>query len=568
MNYTIYDAYFGKAKGPKSKNFSKILLIMVKQGKQSKTSLTKILEKDYSVISPSVDSLLDHKAIQKLDFSKKRKRKKTKDKEIYYYLTEKGLKFLIDENNVKFNLDDLWNVAFSICDNKKYFKNRIRIEEIFDYYAKKKFNVSKRFFVNFVSTTILDILQNLKKSNPTLISESLSFLQKLSITNLMQPHEFLDSMNLNKIERSYYEEMLIPELSFNGLIYYWNVRNKENKIALNIGISHLGLLVVFDDIVEKIRNNEITIPTNDIIQRAKDGSLNNEFTKTIRSISIKQKHLFPFIFNNWKKLRKIVPNGEYDLFSIMIYPYVEDKSVLFDSTTRQLENTIFNLQYSMEIEFRKRIDQIFYSGMKAIRKIAYSKKCTKYLFGGFDVNDPSMILSFLEFGGRSERISIEYSVDVGLRTIEAEYEGHYEHWEFDNKLKKLLGKKPTFFSQHEKEYLESSMEKQDLIKLLKHYEEPVRELSRLYNIHRAGNDFMLRFSHEISKNSDLEPLISIMSFHFFIILQSISSEKDWLDFFALNENKEVKEWFNEWMKYLINFEKENLNNLESLKIMN
>lgn len=559
MNYTIHDAYFGVSRGPKSKHFEKILTIIAKKGPESKTSILKILNKEYSVISNSVDSLLENNMIQKTKVSSKKK-----SKEIFYYLTNKTVRFLIDTSIIE--LDDLWNLLFVSCRYNKHLDEMIEIKNNLDYYIHNKSKTSKRYFMNFISTNVLDMLRNIKESKKELLKESIPILQKLSTVKSINSEDFIQSMGLGKLNREYYKETLIPQLVISGLVYYWNKPIKNNKITIEIGLSHLGLLVVFDEIMTKIQNDEINIPKLEHLIRSKEGKLKNEFTETIQEIVKKQKHLLPHIFENWSKLRKIVPNGEYGLFASIILPHSEEKSLVMDTSDQHLGSILINLQYSMEIEFKKRIKEIFLSGMKQIRKLGYENNCTKYLCHQ-DENSPSGIISFLEFSVMNKKIPIEHAIESMSYHDDATWEGVKELIDRYKEINELTGKHYKFSSTHEQKYYESKIDKIDLIKLLKIYENPIREISKLYNIVRSGSDFFNQFSHDVA-SEDLKPISSIMSFYCYIILYGVAEKNEWNEFFESKENIELKKWFNEWMDYLISFEKEKINSLESIKIKN
>lgn len=94
--------------------------------------------------------------------------------------------------------------------------------------------------------------------------------------------------------------------------------------------------------------------------------------------------------------------------------------------------------------------------------------------------------------------------------------------------------------------------KKEFVKLLKIYEEPLREISKLYNIVRSSENFYGKFSHDMT-SKDLKPISSIMSFYCFILLHEVIKEKDWKEFFELKENKELKNWFNDWIDAIQNY---------------
>jgi hypothetical protein len=325
----------------------------------------------------------------------------------------------------------------------------------------------------------------------------------------------------------------------------------SKSLGIKFGISHFGLLLLFEHLINEIQKNNSISPTDDELKRSKQGHLTNDFARQINKIIKVQEPLLPLIFEKWPQIRKLVSYGDYELVAILVAPYVFTLEELSDKKERDV--ALLDMQYKMEDFFYNQLKVLYNSGFQYLYDIAVKNGCVKYLF---DYNDyfPSNFLTQLYYSRRIGR---------DIEDIIKHDNFDESQYDFINKtskeyewLKRLLSIKDPKLQAYRNSYLESSLSRDEFIEFARRYEKPLRKISELYKMTDLSPDsFLLDMEHVKPDEIELRALANIISFHFYALLKSGVTEDDWRNFFSKNDNKDImKWWYSDWIEAIIKFE--------------
>ena len=307
-------------------------------------------------------------------------------------------------------------------------------------------------------------------------------------------------------------------------------------------LSHAGLIIL---IYLKLQENNLT--DAEICRDSLD-SLNNELVNFIEKISENYYNLLPMIFSK-SRLQKIRRRGriEYSvLFSQLIRFYYEEYfNDIFASHKGGIWSSI-NVLRSMTPIYKNRFKLMMHSSQKVLENWVTGKNFLSFFEGDLPKDflpesDLKVILTFskyVEFHPLANTI-LSLADDVVLLN-----QNHISKGTKDAIRTKINQKKYAHILLPITKPLEKMLEIQDISRTSKH---------------TASFDLTIIERHD---PIEFQTVGNIISFHFYTILRFLIDENRWNA--IMNEDEELKTWYEDSINTLCDFTKENLSNLEKL----
>jgi len=390
LNNPIFHSYFLDSNGRIPINQIEVLRKITHKGKQSKSTLKKELNKNYSEISDAVDALLDKKLIRNLPTQKlKKKDRKPGKQELFYHLTFEGTKTIIDDpltipKNCKYNQlksDEFWKILFENY-SKKNKINQEQVVELCNIYEQNILSVNKKYFVpKFFTHWITDIQRYVtyseipRKDSPFEIkNEIISTIaneNKITFDDLIKKVETKIGNKLPRwMDAKFDTECLIRE----GVI----IKTGKNNSYLEL--SHLGLLNL---IYLWYRDASIPLINEHVIDSEENQSLHG-----IEKSKNPNAKKFVILFHKIRKkysylLLEIL--GAKNYFNLGIDCY----EVAFLLMKLYFKEPYFRLKDS-EIEFNDEEDERYYSMQRfnQVRDAFYRRQLLEHLVAVEDEKIP------------------------------------------------------------------------------------------------------------------------------------------------------------------------------------
>jgi len=545
------------SKKPK-KNWIKILRSYAKNPIQSKSDVSKLTGIAYTDVYGLVDELVDLKIL--IEVKPMEKRKEPGKKPIFFGLTKKGLDVLILDPEKKLLPEDFWKLMWT-CYNVQYKSTENEtiidlnsIDEVLISYLKLHTKVNRLF-----SPILFDIFLDKINSNDLIKQDDLQemgpFLKYVSInknpnsTNISKSIKI--SKDLDEKENLRQVQSMMTHLTNNGFVIQKYLMKNHGMIITpyidyHYSLSHVGLLILLRFLLKENKaSNE---------DRVKDswGQLKNDFTKTFELLSEKNIDLFPMLFGNSriKKIRKTGKVGYYAMVERLTKFYSDEyQNPIFASHKEEIWTTI-NLQKLIKPVYHHRLGQVLNAGTKFLENWGFSKENSQY-FKGRMPNDifPKDMLQLLEKA--SKVLQYNYKGNLILSLAKNVVLCHQDH--LDSGVRKGL-KEKLGYEKH--------------AKILNPVYKPLEKMLELEDIN-LFNKYNTKFDFTTIRRRDkieFQTIGNIISFHFYTMMKFLIKDHLWKE--IMEKDPELKNWYEEGLNTLIDFSKENTEQLETMKIKN
>lgn len=405
---------------------------------------------------------------------------------------------------------------------RKYFK--ITTDKMFSLFEEHHYKISPEHFNSLVGTRTLDIIGEICQDEEfyNKIKPIIKIITEDGITNREMICSKMNEMSYlsNSENRD-----LISQMSIRGLIFF-------SHDLKTVKLSPFGIILSFFIIFE-----EIALSTDDKKIKLHDGKLNIDFSTRLNKIIDKNQNQLPLILSKWKILRNILGKGDLGLLDCLCMPYLHSKKI--DRTYNQgSELLCFTLQNQMEVKYKEIMQKEYDKGLEVIMKLADEKGYSQYLFDNdmWFRNRPSPVIRMISNNNKvTPRNRLEVFED-GVNIV-------------DQKLKK------------------------EIIDFFDDMSEPLVKFGELDHIvnNFQTSDFLMDFTNGNVKEEKIKSVENIVTFYFYNWFRfEISQEGDskkyerMIKFF--NSDEDVRPWYNEWLKLLTNFQNNNINEINKLRI--
>lgn len=310
----------------------KILLEISREGSSS-SLLSKNLEKKYPDVIDAIKILKDKKLI----FSRDEKKGRGK-KQIYYGLTDAGIKYLIEQ---QFSDKDFWKMIFFIYDvTTKHKEVTFTVDGLLEGHIKNKLKITEKtpFYFHY----LLNFSEKISKEEHRSHIKVLKLFGKEGrISQIRIINKFSENGNANVMA------IIDNALLENNFLYVYKIKNK-----IYYELSQFGLLYLLNFLKKDIDNRD-----------------NKEL---IDVVITKHKHLLPKIFGKWGNLRQ--KNESMFLLQILTRPFFKHFQFYIDDLKRADSIKITNALWTMEISKRKRMVDFIEAADLAFKEWKDNKK--------------------------------------------------------------------------------------------------------------------------------------------------------------------------------------------------
>jgi len=357
-------------------------------GNSSASSLKKDLHKNYSDVRNSLFILQETGFVKKSGMRKGRG-----NPEVYFILTDKGVKKLIE---LKPTFEDFWKLILFVYDKTTNHKSKLKINDVFRDFEKNVLGVSKEYSSPAVEWALQN-LRDKKKSDRYNGMYIIGYL--LAEKKGMTLDQILANLEIKDYQRDAYISL---DNQHPGLIIWLVTRYLITQDSLENQKYHLspvGLLFVLAHFYERYTQME-EIP---LVEE----EIKKKISKTIEN----HHHILPRIFDNWRTLSNIFgEEGLLDVIKTLIHFYdtsyaepIQNSGLfeIFSNLRMMTKVTLYKLQ--RELSSGREILDWWVEQKRLQNGIVTKKKRSEWYLGsvedpGGTHNIPDVFQKLLELG--------------------------------------------------------------------------------------------------------------------------------------------------------------------------
>jgi len=471
-----------------------------------------------------------------------------------YGLTDKGIRWLLDNN--KLNFEQLWKIAITCFDKKYKFSNGEKIQTtINEYFHSFETNngMSKKHFFH-ISDNLQDNIDEFLERRKREIG---IFSEKGRIDQEPEYQKNIKAFFLELIEKG---EVKWSDRTKIYLEQFHLIQKYINNNKLSFQLTPWGDLIYSKVMLEDF-SKLFKIEQNIISQEKKINDFKNNKEKT-----------YPYIFKHWKKILEITEKSKYTLMTYFLFFYRENYEKFFEQeidiykwngqeNPNILDYDIINLHFQMEEELKTKFRHEYDAGIKIVKKWALKNNCIRTIFnqGGFLSKSMRVYAMFSSKSDKKRKelskIEIESEKQASFLELESKFQEEIKNKTKDEDLVYSEKNQDITNEQFMNKFKSEKIPKKEDIRKIYSKIIPLSKLAELFNSIMVS-DYEIRNDSKLVKEKlpdYYEPLRNVISFRFYIALKIHTSQEIWENLMNDPEMSDVKKWFNEWIDAIKNY---------------